>query len=227
MENSQWIQCAVPCHGNHRYSCALKADPYLKLVQSLYVLTGSSRWSCATGPFCLLALQGNEIYWAFFFSPRSYLPFLVHKCLCHICSLPSGTWWGGRSHSAQLLPKKVCLSDSGLGNGQEEQPVHQTGAAGGISVSHGCYTVCSLCSELLLTPSGDEQVRSISILSYVLLPKYSLPPFGPIYRRRWWEHTVRFCGTQIILSKVLTVTWLFSTTVKWTPAFKNHPVTVC
>lgn len=162
-----------------------------------------------------------------FFFPRSYLPFLVHKCLCHICSLPSGTWWGGRSHSAQLLPKKVCLSDSGLGNGQEEQPVHQTGAAGGISVSHGCYTVCSLCSELLLTPSGDEQVRSISILSYVLLPKYSLPPFGPIYRRRWWEHTVRFCGTQIILSKVFTVTWLFSTTVKWTPAFKNHPVTVC
>lgn len=161
-----------------------------------------------------------------FFFPRSYLPFLAHKCLCHVCSLPSGAWWvraGAIQHS--YYTKKVCLSDTRFGSCQEEQPVHQTGAAGGIDVSHGWYIVCSPCSELLwASSSGEKKVRSISI--HVLLPKYSLPPFGPIYRRRWWQHTVRFRGTQIILSKVFTVTWLFSTTAKWTPAFKNQPVAV-
>lgn len=124
-------------------------------------------------------------------------------------------------------PKKVCPLDSGLGSCQEEQIVHQAGAARAIGVSHGCCSVRRPYSELLLVPSsGEKKVNGISILTYVLFPKYSLPPFGLTYRRRWWEDTVRFCGTQIMLSKAFSVTWLFSTTAKWTPAFKNQAVTV-
>lgn len=184
----------------------------------------SSRWSCATGPFCLLALQGNGSYWALFF-PRSYVPFLARKCVPHLLPTFRYLLRGAVAIQHSYYPKK-CLSDSGLGSCHEEQPVHQTGAARGIGVPHGCCVVCSPCSELLPAPSsGERKVRGISILTYVLFPKYSLPPFGPVYRR-WWEHTVRFCGTQFILSKVFRVTWLFSTAAKWTPAFKNQSVNV-
>lgn len=34
------------------------------------------------------------------------------------------------------------------------------------------------------------------------------------------------CYTVIILSKVFSVIWIFSTTAKWTPAFKNQSVTI-
>lgn len=94
---------------------------------------------------------------------------------------------GGSSHSAQLLPKKVSFRLRAW-KLLDEQAVHQTGAARGVDVSHGCCIVCCSCSELLLVPfSGEKKVRGISILTYVLFPKCSLPPFGPIHRRRWWE----------------------------------------
>lgn len=146
----------------------------------------SARWSCATGPFCLLALQGNGSYWAFFFQG---LIFVFQDTSACAPSAPHHQvpGEGGSSHSAQLLPKKVSFRLRAW-KLLEEQAVHQTGAARGVDVSHGCCIVCCSCSELLLVPfSGEKKVRGISILTYVLFPKCSLPPFVPIHRRRWWE----------------------------------------
>lgn len=68
----------------------------------------SSRWSCATGPFCLLALQGNGSYWALFF-PRSYVPFLARKCVPHLLPTFRYLLRGAVAIQHSYYPKKVSF----------------------------------------------------------------------------------------------------------------------
>ena len=163
----------------------MKAETYFKLVQSLHVLAGAPGGGMLQGLAAFLPFKEMGATEQLFFSkalssfPGTYMPVphLLPTCRRLV---------RGAVVFSSVAPRKACLADSGLGSCREEQLMHRTGAARGFGVSRGCCIVSGPCSELLLTPSpGEKKGRGISVLTYMLLPKYSLPPFGTVYRRRW------------------------------------------
>lgn len=108
----------------------------------------SSTWWRISGACCLLALQGKESHWAIIF-PKPFLPFLAYTCQCHACSIAQVLGEGSGDIQFSRTQKSLCCR---LRAWALEELMHQTGAARGFGVSHGCcivVQVLSCCLPLL------------------------------------------------------------------------------
>lgn len=142
----------------------------------------SSRWWYASQPCCLLAFQGNGVTEQLFFSQDPV--FLSRHIHASATFAPYLQVLDEGSSDVQFCSTQKSLS---CRLGVWKLPWVAADAlnwsCGGFGVSHGCCIVRGPCSQLLLTPSAREKKgRGISVLTYVSFPKYSLPPFGPVYR---------------------------------------------
>lgn len=176
MENSQWIHCAVFCNGNHRYNCALKAEAYFKLVAKPPCPDRSSRWPCATGPFCLLALQGNWSYWAFF--PQGLIFLFWHLSACATsASYLQVLGEGGSSHQHSYYPKRSVFQTQGLEVARRSSLELQGILVCPMGAVKPAVLVLNCCSPLLLGRKRKGIPASLLMYCFKSIPFLPLGPF--------------------------------------------------
>lgn len=166
----------------------------------------------AAGACCLLvlALQGNGVLEQIFSKGLSSFP-NTHMPVPHLLPIYRHVVRRAVVFSS-VAHRRACLGDPGPGSCHEEQLMHSVGATGSFGVSCGCCIVGSPCSELLKGVKGEGyQCPYFYVVSKAFHPSL---PLGLFTGKDGRAHSKVLWYTVIILSKVFSVIWIFSTAVK-------------
>lgn len=176
---------------------------------------------------CLLALRGNGVTEQFF-SPRPFLLLLswhIYAIATFASYLRAFGEGSSDVHFSSTQESLSCrLGAWKLLWGGADAP---NWSCGGVWCVLWCCAVGGLkfwaVLALLLGRKREGVSVSLLICCFSSIPSF---PLGLSAGEDGRARSEVLCYTVIILSKVFSVIWIFSTTAKWTPAFKNQSVAI-